>query len=129
MRLGIIFNAVKRVILPCCLVLLVCFGSVMAWSSPAQASKEAGAVVKERAERNLDDTAGAGTTNRIKGKTQEELGRAQRQFGDEAEGTARQVRGKVQKNVGEAQSAAQDAAEDAAESADNLVDKVKDFFD
>lgn len=124
MRLGIISNAIKRAFLPCLLILVTCFGLLFSWSDVAQASNEAGAVVKERAEREFDSKAGAGSINQIEGKAQEELGRAQRQFGDETEGTAKQMRGKVQKNMGKAQS----AAEDAAEEADGLVDKVKDFF-
>lgn len=123
MFLSIMGNTIKR-ILSSFVILMACFGLVFSWSGVAQASTEAGAVVKDRAERKVDSQVGAGTTNQIEGKAQEELGRAQRQFGNEAEGTARQVRGNVQKNVGQAQ----EAAEDAAENAGGLVDKVKDLF-
>lgn len=124
MRLEIMRNAIKRV-LSSFVILAACFGLVFSWSGVAQASTEAGAAVKARAERKVDSQAGAGTTNQIEGKAQEELGRAQRQFGDEAEGTTRQLRGKVQKNVGQAQESAEGAAKDAG----GLVEKVKDFFD
>lgn len=124
MCLGIMRNAIKRA-LSSLLIVVACLGLVFSWSDIAHASTEAGAAVKERAERKVDSQVGAGTTNQVKGKAQEELGRAQRQFGDEAEGTARELRGKVQKNVGQAQEAAEDAAEDAG----GLVEKVKDFFD
>lgn len=124
MKLGVLFNIAKRLLLVGLFVLVFSGGLLFNFSSTASASTEAGAVVRDRAEGEVDRMLGSGTTNQVKGKAQEQAGKVQRQLGDDASGTAREVRGKVQKNVGRAQEAAEDASEDA----EGLVGKVKDFF-
>ncbi|MDB9528660.1 CsbD family protein [Oscillatoria sp. CS-180] len=104
---------------------------ILGWSPTAEAMNEAGQIVQNRAEREVDRMAGAGTTEQVKGKVQEGIGSLQRQVGgaeNEAEGIAKQVSGKAKQGVGRTQSAAESAADSAKDSAEGLVESVKDFF-
>lgn len=124
MRLKDTFLKIKQILLASVLVLVACGGFVLGWADHAYAGNDASDVVQSRAEKEVDRVMGKGTVNQVKGNAQENLGRVQRQLGNDVEGSARQVRGKVQKDIGRTQK----AAEDTAESADGLIDQVKDFF-
>ncbi|TVQ15021.1 MAG: CsbD family protein [Leptolyngbya sp. DLM2.Bin27] len=112
--------------------LVIGSGLLFGFGSPAVAlGNEAGDIVQQRAEREFDRKAGAGTANQLEGRAQEELGKAQRQINQVTggtEGIGNQVQGQVQKTVGRTQGAVEDAAESAQESAGGIVDSVKDFF-
>lgn len=129
MQIKASLRAVRRALLPSFLALVVCCSLLLGWSGVAQANNEAGKVMQEQAERELDRMSGAGTSEQIKGTAQEQMGRAQKNLGNEVEGTAKQVQGKVQKGIGQTKQAAEDAADAASDSAEGLVDKVKDLFD
>ncbi|MBE9136294.1 hypothetical protein IQ254_03600 [Nodosilinea sp. LEGE 07088] len=88
---------------------------------------EAGDKVQARAEQALDQVAGAGTANQIKGRAQEDIGRLQRSA-SQAEGIGNQVQGRAQRDLGRTQGAVEDAADAAQDSAEGLVDNVKSFF-
>lgn len=98
-------------------------------------SSEAAAVARERAESQLDEAAGAGTSDQIQGRIQEGIGQIKEQAGDltdnpqkQAEGIADQVKGRVQSSAGQAKSAAEDLSEEAEDKANGVVESVKDFF-
>jgi len=129
MRLKAVYRQIKKVFIPCVLVLVACSSLLLGWSGAANAGDKAASVVKGRAEQEFDRVAGEGSINQVEGQAQEGLGKVQRKLGDETEGTAREMRGKAQKNVGRTQEAADKATNAAKEEAEGIVDKVKDFFD
>ncbi|MGB3495478.1 MAG: CsbD family protein [Elainellaceae cyanobacterium] len=99
-------------------------------------NSEAAAIVRERAESQLDEAAGAGTSDQIKGRIQEGIGKVKEQAGDltdnrqkQAEGITDQVKGRVQRGTGQAKAAAEDLSEEAEDQAKGIVESVKDFFD
>jgi len=112
--------------------LVIGSGLLFGFSAPAAAlGNEAGDIVQQRAERELDRKAGAGTANQLEGRAQEELGKVQRQVNKTTggtEGLGNQIQGQAQKNIGRTQDAVEDAAESAKDSAGGIVDSVKDFF-
>lgn len=128
MKLIFRYGHIKKVAIVCTLAIAASCSLLLGWGSPAYAGTEAANVVQDRAEQEFDRMAGEGSVNQIKGQARENLGRAQRQFGDDVEGAAQQAKGNAQKNFGRTQAAADQAAEAAQERADNVVDKVKDFF-
>jgi len=112
------------------LVALVFCASV--WiSAPAIAASDAAEAmdaIQNRAEQDLDRVAGSGTTNQIKGKAQEDLGRVQREVDkatSQVEGAAKQLQGKAQKDIGRTQAAAEDAADAVEDTAKQLQGKVQ----
>lgn len=129
MRFSAIFGRIKKILIPCVLILVACSSLLFGWSGTATAGDKAASIVKGRAEREFDRVAGEGSINQVEGKAQEGLGKVQRKLGDETEGTAREIRGKAQKNFGRTQEVADNATDAAQEQAEGLVDKVKDFFD
>ncbi|WP_228040083.1 CsbD family protein [Nodosilinea sp. LEGE 07088] len=101
---------------------------LFSFGAPAMAlGNEAGDKVQARAEQALDQVAGAGTANQIKGRAQEDIGRLQRSA-SQAEGIGNQVQGRAQRDLGRTQGAVEDAADAAQDSAEGLVDNVKSFF-
>lgn len=102
------------------------------FSAPAVAlGNEAGDIVQERAENELDRMTDAGTANQLKGRAQEEFGKAQRQVDkvtDGTDGIGNQVQGRAQRDVGRAQEAAEDAAEAAQDTGEGILDSIKSFF-
>ncbi len=100
-------------------------------SSPAIAASDAAEAVdamQNRAEQDLDRVAGSGTTNQIKGKAQEDLGRVQREVDkatSQVEGAAKQLQGKAQKDIGRTQAAAEEAADAVEGAAKQLQGKAQ----
>jgi uncharacterized protein YjbJ (UPF0337 family) len=129
MQLIFSYERIKQVVIVCTLAIAASCSLLLGWGAPAYAGSDAANVVQDRAEQEFDRVAGEGSVNQIKGKAREDLGRVQRQLGDDVEGAAKQVQGKAQKDIGRTQAAADQAAEAAQEQADNVVDKVKNFFD
>ncbi|RZM78660.1 CsbD family protein [Leptolyngbya iicbica] len=129
MQLIFSYERIKKVLIVCTLAIAASCSLLLGWGTPAYAGTDAADVIQDRAEQEFDRMAGEGSVNQIKGKAREDLGRVQRQFGDDIEGAAQQAKGKAQKDIGRTQAAADQAADAAQERAENVVDKVKDFFD
>jgi uncharacterized protein YjbJ (UPF0337 family) len=92
--------------------------------------------VVEQAESQLDEAAGAGTSNRIKGRFQEGVGKVKEEAGDmvdslqqQAEGMTEQMRGRAQRDLGRSQDALEEAGETAQDKSENLIESIKDYFD
>ncbi|WOD41816.1 hypothetical protein [Nodosilinea sp. E11] len=112
--------------------LVIGSGLLFGFSAPATAlGNEAGDIVQERAEREFDRKAGAGSANQLEGRAQEGLGQVQRQVNKAtggADGIGNQVQGRTQKDIGRAQGAVENATDAVQDSADGFVDSVKNFF-
>jgi uncharacterized protein YjbJ (UPF0337 family) len=83
-----------------------------------------------------DAATSTGIERRVKATGREIEGRIQRGFGEATDSPANQVEGSAKQFSGEAQNRAEDlgdrfkdAARGAEDSTENLVDRVKDFFD
>lgn len=91
----------------------------------------------------LDTVFGSGTSEKIEGKAQEDIGTAKKKASElkgatkekvtglqgQAEGTVDQVQGKAKKNIGEIQQRTDEASSDLEKASDNLIDSVKHLFD
>lgn len=131
-----IFNAIatklQRILCVGLATLVIGSGLLFGFSAPATAlGNKAGDIVQQRAERELDSKAGAGTANQIEGRAQEDLGRVQNQVekvtgGNDSLGN--RAEGRVKREIGRTQGAVEDAADSAQDSAEGFVDSVKDFF-
>lgn len=112
--------------------LVIGSGLLFGFSAPATAlGNKAGDIVQQRAERELDSKAGAGTANQLEGSAQESFGRVQNQVekvtgGNDSLGN--RAEGRVQRDIGRTQGAVEDAADSAQDSAEGIVDSVKSFF-
>jgi uncharacterized protein YjbJ (UPF0337 family) len=89
----------------------------------------------ERAESQLDEAAGAGTSDRIKGRFREGMGAVKQEGGEatndlqqQAEGMTDQMKGRAQRDIGRTKQAAEEAGEEAEDTAKGFVESVKDFF-
>ncbi|WP_224412940.1 CsbD family protein [Oscillatoria salina] len=125
-----------RFVLPICLIclLFVGVGVPSASANPNMSGSQALIALENTFE---------GIGDKIQGKTNEAAGKAQRNFGttsNQVEGALREAKGKAQQAAGEAKinfdrtgdkiENSLDRAEDRAENTgENLVEKVKDFFD
>jgi uncharacterized protein YjbJ (UPF0337 family) len=114
------------------MALVLSAGLLLGTSAPAFAlGNRAGDIVQNRAERELDRMAGAGTANQIEGRAQEDLGRVQRQVDKVTgsdDGLGNRIQGRAQRDIGRTQGAAEAATEAAQDSAEGIVDSVKGFF-
>lgn len=112
--------------------LVIGSGLLFGFSAPAAAlGNKAGDVVQQRAERELDSKAGAGTANQIEGRAKEGIGQVQNQVekvtgGNDSLGN--RAEGRAQRDIGRTQGAVEDAADAAQDSAGGIVDSVKSFF-
>lgn len=129
MDIRAIATGLKRSLLVCCAILLVCASFLASAAAPAFAGESAANVVQNRAERALDNAAGAGTADQIKGSVNSNVGKAQRGFDQTAEGMGNQVKGKVQSDIGRAKSTAEDAADQVEDTSEGIMSSVKNFFD
>ena len=109
-------------------------------------SEKAGDVMLDRAAKELDRTAGAGTSDFVEGAVDESVGTAKRGFGEakgqlddslegrlegaasRVEGATDQLKGKAKRDVGQLKGKASDVGDDVEDSAEGIVDAVKDFF-
>lgn len=79
----------------------------------------------------IDTVFGAGTSDRIQGKAQEDIGTVERKVGDlkgEAKGAARQFKGRAQRDLGKVKNRADRAGSELEEASDNLGDAIEDFL-
>ncbi|ACB49528.1 unknown [Crocosphaera subtropica ATCC 51142] len=80
----------------------------------------------------VDDALGSGTTDKIEGKVQKDVGTVEKKFGDDLEdnieGTTKQVKGRAKQDIGRTKNAIEEAGSKVEETSDNVVDAVKDFF-
>ena len=135
MKVSAIASKLKRSFYVCLMALLLCSSLVIGTAQPAFAGNRAANIAQNRAEQALDEVAGAGTAEQIKGRAEGDLGRVQRKVGqvtgqpaDRVEGAAKQVQGRAKKDIGRTQAAAEDAAEQIEDTSEGLIDSVKDFF-
>ncbi|MBE9167661.1 CsbD family protein [Pleurocapsales cyanobacterium LEGE 06147] len=79
-----------------------------------------------KAQRNLGKVTGQteGVLKQAEGKVQQKAGEVTGQ----AEGTLKQARGQGKQNIGEAKSRLDSAGSDLEDASDSLVDSIKDFF-
>lgn len=99
--------------------LMACAGLMLGWGEVAMAQN------------GIDQVAGAGTTNQIQGRAQEDIGRVQRQVDNatsQVEGTAKQIKGRAQQDIGRTQQAAEEAADTVEDATEGFMDAAKDFF-
>ncbi len=136
MNIQAIAQKIKHSFHVCLVAFLLCSSLIVGITQPAFAGNQAINTLQAQAEQTLDEVAGAGTANQIKGQAEADLGRAQRKFGeatnqasDRMEGIANQVQGRAQKDIGRTQAAAEDAASQIENTSEGLIDSVKDFFD
>ncbi len=105
---------------------------IFGFSSPAAAlGNEAGDIVQQRAERELDRKAGSGTANQLEGRAQEGVGQVQRQVNKVTGGTdgiGNEAKGRARQDVGRTQGAVENATDAAQEAGEGIVDSVKGFF-
>lgn len=130
------FNAIatklQRIFCVGLATLIIGSSLLFSFSAPATAlGNKAGDIVQQRAERELDSKAGAGTANQIEGRAKEDIGRVQNQLekvtgGNDSLGN--QVQGRAQRDIGRTQGAVENAADAAQDSAEGIVDSVKNFF-
>ncbi|MBW4647903.1 MAG: CsbD family protein [Kastovskya adunca ATA6-11-RM4] len=100
-------------------------------------------IARNPVEEAVDNLAGQGTTDQIQGQVDESTGRVQRELGKvtgQTEGALRETKGQAQQSLGETRRAV-DKASDKAEyqlekagektedASENLIDKIKNFFD
>jgi uncharacterized protein YjbJ (UPF0337 family) len=131
MTIRTVLYQTRRVIYVGFVVLMLCSDLWLGSAVPANASNAAAKVVQDRAEQEFDRVAGAGTSNQIKGRATEDLGRVQRQVDkatSQTKGLTKQVEGRAQKDIGRTQSALEDAADAVEDSTDGFVDSVKNLF-
>lgn len=131
-----IFNAIatklQRIFCVGLATLVMGSSLLFGFSAPAIAlGNKAGDIVQQRAERELDRTAGAGTANQIEGRAKEDMGRVQNQIekvtgGNDSLGN--QIQGRAQRDIGRTQGAVESAADAAQDSAEGIVGSVKNFF-
>ncbi|MGB3669216.1 MAG: hypothetical protein WBG63_06945 [Phormidesmis sp.] len=109
-------------------------------------SDKAGDVMLDRAAKELDRTAGAGTSDFVEGAVDGSVGKVKRGFGEakgqlddslegqlegaanRVEGATDQLKGKAKRDAGRLKGKASDAGDDIEESTESIVDAVKDFF-
>lgn len=132
MTVNAIAAKLQRILCVGLATLVIGSGLLFGFSTPAAAlGNEAGDIVQQRAEREFDRKAGAGTANELEGRAQEEVGKAQRTIDRAVGGTdgiGNQVQGRAQREAGRAQGAVEDVAEAAEDAGEGFVDSVKSFF-
>lgn len=84
----------------------------------------------------IDEIGGAGSSDKIEGKTNEMVGKAKQAVGEQkndkkliAEGKAQEAEGVLGHMIGNVKEYAETAIDAAKEGAHNVADKVKDIFD
>ncbi|NES03830.1 MAG: CsbD family protein [Okeania sp. SIO2F4] len=80
----------------------------------------------------LDKVAGEGTSNKIEGKVDTAVGKAQQELGNtksQAEGLAKQAEGKAESDIGTVESTLEKSASEVQETSENIFDNVKSFFE
>ncbi len=150
-------NIKKLAVRAACLMLITVavWGGFWVPNATAAGSKEAGAVMNERAAAELDRMSGAGTSDQLQGNVEKTVGKAKRGMGrmaddvndvsdrdlgdklgnklnnaaDRLDGSAKELNGKVKRDVGRAKGAAADAGDKANDKAEGVVESIKDFFD
>ena len=123
------------------MVTIAVLSAVAVPAANAVGSKDAAAVVNERAAAELDKFAGAGTSDQLEGAVDSVTGKAKRDIGrvkdgldldstsDKLDGATDSLKGKVKRDVGRTKSAAEDLGDDIEDSANSVVDSIKDLFD
>ena len=84
-----------------------------------------------KAKSDLDQVAGAGTSDKLEGQVDKATGKIQSDLGkvrSEAEGAAKQAQGKAKEDIGTTRRAIEKAADNAEETSDNAIDSIKNFF-
>lgn len=130
------FNAIaaklQRILCVGLATLVIGSGLLFGFSTPASAlGNEAGDIVQQRAERELDRKAGSGTANQLEGRAQEGVGQVQRQVNRVTGGTdgiGNEAKGRARQDVGRTQGAVENATDAAQEAGEGIVDSVKGFF-
>ncbi|MDY6940933.1 MAG: CsbD family protein [Cyanobacteriota bacterium] len=86
----------------------------------------------EKVKSELDEAAGAGTSDRLEGKVDRVSGKVKRDIGrvsGETEGALQQARGKAKEDIGRTKNAIDDAADEVQESSEGFFSGIKNFFD
>ena len=121
-------NTAKTLLCAALLVITVASAVPAAIAMP----NEAADVVMSRAATELDDKLGAGTSDKIQGKVQQDIGTVKRNVGEvtgQVDGATDQLKGKVNRDIGRTQDAIEDAAESADDAAAGFIESIKDVFD
>lgn len=123
------------------LVTIAVWSGAVVPTANAVGSKEAAAVVNDRAAAELDRVAGAGTSDELEGAVDSAVGKTKRGIGqakdsldidsatDKLDGATDELQGKLKRDVGRAKGAADDLGDDLEESTNGIIDSIKDLFD
>ena len=84
-----------------------------------------------KAKSDLDEVAGAGTSDRLEGKVDRAAGKAKQELGKaqgQVEGAVQQAKGKAKEDIGTTKQAIENAADNVEDASDSAIDSVKNFF-
>ena len=79
----------------------------------------------------VDKVLGAGTTDKIQGKVEQDIGTVERNLGEikgQAKGAAKQIEGRAKQDIGEVKSRMDEASSDLEEASESAMDAIKHFF-
>lgn len=104
-------------------------GIAINFIAPAQATTKDNLIAMES--NPVDKVLGEGTTDKIEGKAEQDLGTVQKKVGDikeNSQGTIKQIKGRAKQDIGEVKSRLDEAGSDLEDASESTLDAVKSFF-
>lgn len=104
----------------------VCTGIAINFVSPAQAIT--GDILIAAKSNPINEVFGAGTTDKIQGKAEQDIGTVQKNVGqvqEKAEGTVKELKGRSKQDIGEVKNRLEKAGSKLEDASESAVDSVK----
>lgn len=124
--------------LPLVVVTLTWMGAGLTWTAPANALTVNNVPLVMADSNPLNKIFGAGTTDKMEGKAEQDIGTVKRNAGKvqggvegaarQVEGAAQQAKGKAQKDIGTVKNKADQVGSKIEEASDDLRDSAEDLF-
>lgn len=124
---------IKRLAVACLFITTISVGNLFYNITDANAVTQTNASLTVAMESNIvDEALGSGTTDKIQGKAEEDLGTVQKKVGNteqQIKGSAKQVKGRAKQDIGKVKNQIDKASSELEETSENVIDAVKNLFD